>query len=173
MNFKAILYIVGQFLILLLVQILLLKNLALFGVAFCFIYLIAILLLPVSIRDIPLLIIAFIMGLTIDIFYDTLGMHALAATALAFGRSFWLKAVSPSGGYEDSDIPDLKSQGTGWFVSYSFPLIFLFCIVFFTVDFGGEGNWLNVLNKSFFSSIFTLVLAIIVQLLFFKRRRVI
>lgn len=173
MNFRTILSVLGQFVILLAIQILLLKNLALFGVAFCFIYLLGVLLLPISIRPVPLLLISFSVGLTVDIFYDTLGMHAAALTCLAFIRGFWLKAVSPSGGYDDNDRPDLKSQSTGWFVSYAFPMIFLFCLVFFTIDFWGTGKWLNVLNKSFFSSIFTLVLAIIVQLLFFKRRRVI
>ncbi|MFC3878927.1 rod shape-determining protein MreD [Algoriphagus namhaensis] len=173
MNFKSILSVTGQFLLLVTIQILFLKNLALFGVAYCFIYVLGILLLPISIRPIPLLIISFLVGLTVDVFYDTLGMHASAVTFLAFIRSFWLKAVSPSGGYDDNDRPDLKSQSFGWFLSYAFPLIFLFSLVFFTIDFWGSGNWLNVLNKSFFSSIFTLVLAIIVQLLFFKRRRVI
>ncbi len=173
MNFRSIFGLVGQFILLLSVQVLLLKNLALFGVAFCFIYLLAILLLPISIRTIPLMIIAFFMGLSVDIFYETIGMHAAAATLLAFLRNFWLKTVSPSGGYDEGSIPSIRSQSMSWFITYSFPLFFAFSMLLFSVDFWGTGNWLNVLNKSFFSSIFTLILAIIVQLLFFPRRRVI
>ncbi|MDN3204852.1 rod shape-determining protein MreD [Algoriphagus sediminis] len=173
MNFRSIFGTVGQFLLLLAIQILFLKNLALFGLAFCFIYLLALLLLPVSIRSIPLMIIAFMMGISVDVFYETIGMHAAAATFLAFLRNFWLKIISPSGGYDEGDIPSIRSQSTSWFVTYAFPLLFAFCLVLFSLDFWGTGNWLNVLNKSFFSSIFTLILAIIVQLLFFPRRRVI
>ncbi|MHA7131294.1 rod shape-determining protein MreD [Algoriphagus namhaensis] len=173
MNFREIISAGIQFLLLLAVQILLLKNLALFGLAFCFIYLMGVLLLPISTRTIPLMLIAFLMGITVDIFYDTLGMHTAAITAMSFVRNSWLKVISPSGGYDEGEIPSLQAQSTGWFVTYAFPLFFFFSFIFFSIDFWGTGNWLNVLNKSFFSSIFTLVLAIIVQLLFFRRRRVI
>ncbi len=173
MNIRAIFSITWQFLLLLAIQILFLKNLALFGVAFCFLYLMGVLLLPVSIKPIPLMLIAFVMGLSVDIFYDTLGIHTAAIVALAFFRASWLKFVSPTGGYDEGDIPSLRNQSTSWFFSYAFPLIFVFSLVFFAIDFWGTGNWLNVLNKSFFSSILTLVLIIIVQLLFFPRRRVI
>lgn len=173
MNSRNILSIVLLFLILGAIQILLLKNLALFGVAFCFIYLLAILILPISIRPVPLLLLSFSFGLIVDVFYDTLGLHTAAITVLAFLRPHWLKVIKPGGGYDDTENPTLKELSAGWFLSYAFPLIFVFCLVFFMADQWGTVNWLNILNKSFFSSIFTLVLAIIVQLLFFKRRRVI
>lgn len=153
------------------VQIFLLKNLALFGVAFCFIYLLPILILPISIRSTSLLLISFIFGLIIDVFYDTLGLHSAAVLVFAFLRPFWLKAIPPSGGYDDTNSPSLQEMGVVWFLSYALPLIFVFCLVFFIADQWGTVNWLNILNKSLFSSIFTLLLAIIVQLLFFKRRR--
>ncbi len=153
------------------IQILFLKNLALFGVAFIFIYLLAILSLPISMKTSPLLLIAFGLGFMIDIFYETIGMHAAAATLLAFVRSLWLKAISPTGGYVDTEEPSLNEMGLVWFITYSFPLIFVYSLVFFTADQWGTSGFLGVLNKSFFSSILTCLLAILVQLLFFKRRR--
>ena len=153
------------------VQILFLKNLALFGVAFLFIYLLGILILPISVKPVPILIIAFILGLSLDIFYETIGMHTAAATFLAFLRSVWLRVMSPTGGYVDTVEPSLNEMGLVWFLSYSFPLIFMYSMVFFTVDQWGTSGFLGVLNKSLFSSIFTCLLAILVQLLFFKRRR--
>ena len=153
------------------VQIFFLKNLALFGVAFAFIYLLGILILPISMRTVPLLFIAFGLGFVIDLFYETIGMHTAAATFLAFLRSTWLRAISPTGGYVEAEEPSMSEMGFGWFLSYSLPLIFGFCLVFFTADQWGTGGILDVLNKSFFSSIFTCLLAILVQLLFFKRRR--
>lgn len=153
------------------IQILFLKNLALFGVAFIFIYLLGILSLPISMKTSPLLLIAFGLGFMIDIFYETIGMHAAAATFLAFVRSLWLKAISPTGGYVDTEEPSLNEMGLVWFITYSFPLIFVYSLVFFTADQWGTSGFLGVLNKSFFSSILTCLLAILVQLLFFKRRR--
>lgn len=153
------------------VQIFFLKNLALFGVAFVFIYLLGILILPISIRTVPLLFIAFGLGFLLDVFYETIGMHTAAATFLAFTRSLWLRAISPTGGYVDTEEPSLSEMGFGWYLSYSLPLIFAYSVVFFTADHWGTGGFLGVLNKSFFSSIFTFLLVILVQLLFFKRRR--
>jgi len=171
MNFRNLISFIFLVLILGLVQIFFLKNLALFGVAFCFIYLVGILSLPLQIRNVPLLLISFGIGLSIDIFYDTLGLNAAAATLLAFLRPYWLKILRPNGGYDDSSQPTLQEMGIGWFLSYSLPLIFAYCLLFFTIDQWGTGAFLGILNKSIFSSIFTVVLAIIVQLLFFKRRR--
>lgn len=153
------------------IQILFLKNLALFGVAFAFLYLLGILVLPISVKTVPLLLIAFGLGFCLDIFYETVGMHTAAATFLAFFRSLWLKAISPTGGYEDSEEPTLSEMGLGWFLSYSLPLIFGYSLVFFTADQWGTGGFFGVLTKSLFTSVLTCVLAILVQLLFFKRRR--
>ncbi len=171
MNFRRLITFSFLILILGLVQILFLKNLALFGIAFCFLYLLGILILPITIPHAFLIFFSFCIGLLIDVFYDTLGMHASAATLIAYLRPYWLKIISPPGGYDDTIDPSIPEMGTGWFLTYSFPLIFLFCLVFFLVDQWGTGGVLNVLNKSLFSSFFTVILAIIVQLLFFKRRR--
>lgn len=171
MNFRNLITFIFLVICLCSVQILLLKNVALFGVAFCFIYLLAILSFPINIRSFSLILISFGLGLFIDVFYDTLGLHAAAATLLAFLRPYWLKAISPNGGYDDSNNPTLKEMGIGWYISYSLPLVFAFSLMFFTADQWGTGGLFGVLNKSLFSSIFTVILAIIVQLLFFKRRR--
>ncbi|MEB2776195.1 rod shape-determining protein MreD [Algoriphagus sp. D3-2-R+10] len=171
MNFRNLITTVFLVISLCVVQILLLKNVALFGVAFCFIYLLAILTFPINMRSFSLILISFGLGLLIDVFYDTLGLHAAAATLLAFLRPYWLKAISPNGGYDENNNPTLPEMGIGWYVSYSLPLVFAFSLMFFIADQWGTGGLFGVLNKSLFSSIFTVILAIIVQLLFFKRRR--
>lgn len=171
MDFRNSITYISLVIILGLVQVLLLKNLALFGVAFCFIYLVAILSFPLNIRHFSLILTSFLVGLTIDVFYDTLGLHASAATLLAFIRPYWIKAIGPNGGYDDNAKPTLPEMGLGWYISYSLPLVFIFSIAFFVADQWGTGGFVGVLNKSLFSSIFTVIMAIIVQLLFFKRRR--
>jgi hypothetical protein len=171
MNIRSLISFTLLLLMLGLVQIFFLKNLALFGQAFGFLYVLGILVLPSSIRTVPLLIIAFFLGLTLDVFYETIGMHAAAATAIAFVRPLWLKATSPTGGYDEAETPSLPEIGIGRFISYAFPLVFLYSLVFFTADQWGTGGLVGILNKSLFSSIFTTLLVILVQLLFFKRRR--
>jgi cell shape-determining protein MreD len=117
------------------------------------------------------MLIAFFMGLVIDVFYETIGMHAAASTLLAFLRPFWLKVTSPSGGYDEVEEPSLSELGIGRFISYAVPLVFIYSLAFFTADQWGTGGFFGVLNKSILSSIFTMLLVIIVQVLFFKRKR--
>ncbi len=171
MNIRNLIFDFLLVIILVLVQIFLLKNLAVFGVAFGFLYVLGILILPISLRPIPLMLIAFFTGLMVDVFYETIGMHTASATFLAFIRPLWLKAISPTGGYDEGDEPTMNQMGFRWFVSYALPLYFAYSLVFFTIDHLGVGNFFGALNKSLFSSIFSMLLAILVQVLFFKRRR--
>jgi hypothetical protein len=158
-------------LILGLVQILFLKNLAVFGHAFGFLYLLGLLILPSTIRTIPLMLIAFCIGFILDIFFETIGMHTAAATLFAFLKPTWLKAASPTGGFDEAEEPSLGQIGFGRYISYAFPLLFVYCLAFFTADQWGTGRFFEILSKSFFSALFTLLLTLVVQLLFFSRKR--
>jgi hypothetical protein len=171
MNIRNLISYAFLVLILGLIQVFFLKNLALFGLAFGFLYVLGILILPTSIQTIPLMVIAFLLGLTVDVFYETIGMHAASATLLAFLRPAWLKVTSPSGGYEETEEPSLFELGPGRFISYSFPLIMVYSLVFFMADQWGTGGFFGVITKSILSSIFTTFLVILVQLLLFKRKR--
>lgn len=154
-----------------LVQILFLKNLAVLGHAFGFLYLLGLLILPSTIRTIPLMLIAFCIGLILDIFFQTIGMHTAAATLFAFLKPTWLKAASPTGGFDEAEEPSLGQIGFGRYITYAFPLLFVYSLGFFTADQWGTGGFLGILTKSFFSALFTLLLTLVVQLLFFSRKR--
>jgi hypothetical protein len=171
MNIKSLISYSFVILILGLIQILFLKNLALFGHAFGFLYLLGLLILPSTIRTIPLMLIAFVIGFTMDIFFETIGMHTAAATCFAFFKPIWLKASSPTGGYDEAEEPSLSQIGFGRFIAYAFPLVFLYGLVFFIADQWGTGGFFGVISKSFFSALFTITLAILVQILFFRRKR--
>src|SRR5690606_21400286 len=87
MNSKILISSIIRFFVYILVQVFVLKNLVIFDVAFCFLYVFYLLLLPMETKTIPLMMIAFGMGLSIDIFYDTLGFHTASLVALAFVRN--------------------------------------------------------------------------------------
>lgn len=152
-------------------QVLILKNLVLFGVGFCFLYVMFILLLPVQIKTIPALLISFFMGLGVDMFYDTLGIHTASLVAVGFIRYRWLQVLVPTGGYDDDLQPNLLNMGFGWFMSYSLPLILIHHSLFFYIESLGTDLFLSSVQKIIASAIFVLIMSIIVQLLFYRRRR--
>ncbi|NVJ85501.1 MAG: rod shape-determining protein MreD [Algoriphagus sp.] len=171
MNIRKLFSYLAWGIVLLVLQVFFFKNLALFGVGLCFLYLILILHMPVNMPPISLILLSFGLGLVVDIFYDTGGIHAAGTTLIGFIRPLWLRAISPTGGYDEGTEPTLQEMGTGWYLTYILPMTFLFSLLFFTVDQWGTMGLFNILNKSFFSSILTALLAILVQALFFKRRR--
>jgi hypothetical protein len=154
-----------------LVQVLILKNLVLFGIAFCFLYVMFIMLLPMEVKTIPTLLVSFVMGLGVDMFYDTLGIHTAALLVVGFVRSRWLKALVPAGSYDEDLQPSLVNMGFQWFLSYSLPLVLIHHFVFFYVESLGTGLFFGSLQKIIASVIFVTIMSIIVQLLFYRRRR--
>lgn len=152
-------------------QVLVLKNLVLFGTAFCFLYVSYIVLLPLDLKTIPTLLISFFLGMGVDIFYDTLGIHTAALLVVGFVRHRWLVVLVPTGGYDDDLQPSLLNMGLGWFLSYSIPLVLIHHTLFFYIESLGTDLFFTSLQKVIASAIFVIVMSIIVQLLLYRRRR--
>ncbi|GGZ21617.1 hypothetical protein GCM10007049_12930 [Echinicola pacifica] len=171
MNSKNIFTLTGAFILYFLIQVLILKNLVVFGMGFCLLYVVFILLLPIELSAIPTMIIAFLMGFGLDIFYDSMGLHTASAVMLAFFRSPWLKVITPTGGYDPNTPPTLLNMGMGWFLVYSLPLILLHHLTFFFIDNMGTFLYLPMIYKILASTLFTFVIGVIVQVLFYKKRR--
>lgn len=169
-SIRVILILLTGFLYLLF-QILVLKNLVLFGTGFCFLYVTYIILLPLDMKTIPVLLISFFLGIGVDLFYDTLGIHTASLLVIAFVRHRWLQVLVPTGGYDDDLQPSLLNMGLGWFLSYSVPLLLIHHVLFFYIESLGTDLFLTSLQKVIASVIFVLVMSIIVQLLFYRRRR--
>lgn len=154
-----------------LIQVLLLKNLVVFNTAFCFLYVAFILLLPVELNILLLMLLGFVMGFTIDVFYDSLGMHASALVVISYLRNYWLGVITPQGGYDTSTFPTVAANGIQWFLVYALPLVFIHhAVLFFAEAWGFDHFWFTML-KVINSTLFTLVVILILQYLNPQRRR--
>ena len=160
-----------SFFLYLALQVLVMKNVVLFHTAFCFIYVAYLLTLPVDVNPLFLMGLGFVMGFTIDIFYDSLGMHAFACVFIMYVRSYWLKLVTPQGGYDSNAVPVMAMNGVQWFLIYIVPLVFLHHILLFFVEAGGFGLFWFTVWKAVASTLLTTVLIVIFQFLFGERRR--
>ena len=170
MTRRAILTFISFF-VYVLVQVLLFKNLVLFNTAFCFLYVIFILLLPVETNSLLLLLIGFIAGFTIDVFYDSLGLHALALVLVSYVRNYWLTTITPQGGYDSGASPTLASNGLQWFLVYTIPLLFIHHAVVFFVEASDFSLFWYTMLKVVTSLIFTITVMLILQYLSLDRRR--
>ena len=160
-----------QFLIFLSLQILLLRNLVLFDTAFCYLYIGFLLFLPIQMPKVRLLVLAFISGLTIDIFYDTIGINAAASVLLAYLRPYVLLVLTPRDDYEKSDSVNVHVMGWRWFSVYTLFLVLVHHLALFFLELGSFREVGYTLVKVLVSTIFTFLVLVIIQLLFFSSRR--
>jgi hypothetical protein len=115
------------------------------------------------------MMVAFTIGFTVDIFYDSLGINAAASVFIGYLRPYWLNMVTPRGGYEEIVIPNLKTLDFGWFFTYSLPLIFIHHLILFFLEAGGFHLFFFTLAKVFFSTILTFFVIVLTQYLFYKK----
>lgn len=163
--------VVVYFIVYLLAQVMLFKQLVLFNTAFCFVYIVFILLLPIQTNSTVLMFVAFLLGFSVDIFYDSLGLHALSLVLIAYVRNLWLSTITPQGGYDTGQGPTLAMNGLQWFIVYSLPLVFIHHFTLFFVEAGGFGLFWYTMSKVITSLMFTMTIILFLQYFSFKRRR--
>jgi hypothetical protein len=164
MNFNVVKTI--AFFLFLLVQVLLFKNVVLFHTAFCFLYVVYLLTFPVETNPLIMMLIAFAMGLGVDIFYDSMGLHAMSSVFMVYVRGYWLTRITPQGGYDRNSLPTLAMNGTQWFIVYALPLVFLHHTVLFFAEVGGVTYFWFTLFKVLMSTLFTMVAIVISEMIF-------
>ncbi|MCZ8353287.1 MAG: Rod shape-determining protein MreD [Cyclobacteriaceae bacterium] len=162
-------YRVIGFFFFLLLQVLVFRHVVLFHTAFCFIYLLFLLTQPVETNPLLNMLIAFAMGLLIDMFYDSAGLHAMASVAMMYLRGYWLNRITPQGGYERNANPTIAANGVQWFLVYIIPLLIIHNLVLFFVEAGGFGYFWFTLLKVITSVLLTTFILVLYQL-FFSRK---
>ena len=147
-------------------QVLILKNAVLFHTAFCFMYIAYLLLFPVETSPLILMLVGFVMGFFIDMFYDSLGLHALSCVLIMYVRTIWLARLTPQGGYDNGAVPGIALSGLQWFLVYAVPLIFVHHAVLFFTEVGGFQYFGFTIIKVLCSTVYTTIVILIGQYLF-------
>ena len=158
-------YLLSQFLwfvVMLVVQAWLLNNIHLFGCSTPLLYVYVILMAR---RDFPrwgLLLFGFLLGLGVDMFSNTPGVGACSMTLLAFVQPMLMKLFLPRDSADDFQ-PGIPSLGLMKFVYFSFISIFLYSLVFFTLEMFNFFNWTLWALSVGGSTLLTLLLVIVID----------
>lgn len=158
------------FIVFLLVQVLILKRVDLSVGNFDYIHLlfypVFILTLPVSLPRQLVILLGFLLGISVDLFYDSPGVHASALLALSYSRGLVLRALEPQGGYKTKYTPGIKDFDLGWFFIYSSVLMAIYCVIYFFMEAFSFKSLLDIILNSIFSFIFSMILVILHQIIF-------
>lgn len=121
------------FVVLVLIQVLILNNIHFLRIATPFLYLYFILKLPVGTSRTNVVFFSFLIGLVIDIFSNTPGMHAAACTLAGFIRDplirLFIGKDLPEGIY-----PSYKTFGYGGFFRYTLAFVVIHHVALFMIE---------------------------------------
>lgn len=156
-----------MFVTVVLIQVLLLNQIQFSGFVNPYLYLLFILLLPVSMARYQVLLLSFLLGLTIDVFSNTPGIHASATVFAGFLRSPVIGRLSGRES-EINDYPGLKQNGMRWFVLYTAVMVILHHFFLFYVEVFTLSRFFATFFRSLASSVFTIFMIVLSQFLIFR-----
>jgi hypothetical protein len=160
-----------RFIFLILLQVLIVQNIELGPYIILLPYTLAIILLPFETPKMVLLGTSFLLGVVIDYFFDSSGLHASACTVMGFSRYYVLKFISPREGYDAGVQPCVEDMGLAWWLSYAGTLVLIHHIFFFFLEVFRFTEMHRILLRVVLSSIGTFGLIYLIQFLFYYKRR--
>ncbi|MDR0844844.1 MAG: rod shape-determining protein MreD [Tannerella sp.] len=130
---KHILKISINFVFFVLLQVWVLNNVHLFNIVGPFLYIYVIVKFPMQMPRSQIILISFLLGLSIDVFSNTPGMHAAACTLIGFLRNPLIGAFVDKETAEGA-TPSYYAFGTGAFMRYTFTLVVIHHVVLFLIE---------------------------------------
>lgn len=147
--------------ILILAQVLVLNQIDLFGYATPYLYIYIILKMRIDVPRYVLLLVGFLLGLMIDLFLYTLGVHASATVLLAMCQPFFLRAFA-SRDDEEQIVPVGRKMGTLAFMEYMAVCVLMHHTALLMVEYFTFAGILQTLLRILCSSLltFSLIMAV-------------
>ena len=166
---SALLVNIFRFVLLLATQIIVFNNMNFFGFISPFPYVLFIILYPVNGNKSGLLLASFLLGLIMDMFSNSGGIHATACLALAYFRPFLFKfSFGLSYEYQTVKLNDVLTPERFSFILLSVVIHHL--VLFILEAFQFSFFW-DILLRTVLSTVFTLIICIIIIYLTKPNRR--
>jgi len=156
------------FVVLVLLQVLILNNIQFSGLINPYIYILFVLLLPFNIPGYLLLGLSFFMGITIDIFDSTPGIHAGATVFLGFLRPAIARLISSRELIEKGTTPNMTQLGFASFLKYTIIAVLVHHFFLFYAEAFSFGGFFETFLRFLLSSAFSIVIIIASQFIIFK-----
>jgi rod shape-determining protein MreD len=150
-------YLLFVFISLVLIQVLVLNNILLFDKVNPYIYIAFIFIYPFKKNRFPIISLAFLLGLFIDMFSDSGGVHAFSTTFIAFIRPYFFRTIFQKTEL-DYEFFDLKLESFGKVFNFIVILTFIHHFLLFSLLNFSFQNFFYVISNTFLSGIFSLVI---------------
>lgn len=156
-----------RFIILVLLQVMVLNHINFLGYINPYLYILFIILYPAKNNRSLFIFLGFLLGLSVDVFSDSGGVHAAASVTLAFIRPAILKSMFGAL-YEHQTVKFNTIDFVPKLVYISL-LTFVHHFILFSLEIFNMSKIILIAQKTLFSSIFTIILCILVTIIFSRK----
>lgn len=156
-----------RFIVLLFLQVLLLNYINFLGYVNPYLYILFILIYPINGNKGLLIVLSFLLGLTIDIFGDSGGVHAAASVFIAFIRPVVLKFAF--GVSYEYNMVKINKVPVAERLVYITILVFIHHFILFSLEIFSLTHILLILKSTLFSGIFSTIVILCTLLLFSRK----
>ena len=161
-------YIVFLFAFFLLLQVLVLNNILFLGYINPYLYISFVFLYPLNTNRFPFLSLAFLLGLCVDAFSNSGGVHAFSILFIAYIRLLFIRTIFKKT-TSDYLLFNLRLETFDKVYNYTTILTVIHHFILFSLINFSFYNLNNVLINTLFSSLFTLVLYFLGSFIFRKK----
>ncbi|MEO8773523.1 MAG: rod shape-determining protein MreD [Gelidibacter sp.] len=166
---KLTLNMTARFVVLVLVQVLIFNHIDFMGYINPYVYVLFVLLYPANNNRTLFIFLAFLLGLCVDVFSDSGGVHAAACLTIAYIRPVFLKFSF--GTVYDYQSIKFDQIDFGNKLTYFSALVFIHHLIMFSLEIFNISKIILILEKTLFSGIFTILLCLIITILFSPKRK--
>lgn len=158
-----------RFIVLLLAQVLVLNHINFLGDINPYLYILFIFLYPIKNNRLLFLFLSFLLGLSVDLFSDTGGIHAAACVTIAFIRPAVLKFAF--GAVYEHQAVKFGSTDIGQRITYIAILAIIHHFILFSLEIFNFSKIILVLKSTLYSSIFTILLCVLITIIFSRKNK--
>lgn len=160
---------VVRFIGLLFLQVFILNHVNIFGYINPMVYIAWVFLYPVRKTRSLFLILSFLLGISIDFFSDSGGINAFAITFIAYFRLPILMAVLRKSDLDYGQF-NLKTLSANKIILYISILTLMHHFIVFSVEYFSFSELLNIVSRTVFTGIFTILISFLGITLFTKKK---
>lgn len=162
-------YSIIRFVLLVLAQGLVFNHINFLGYINPFPYILFIALFPINNNRTLFIFLSFLLGLSVDYFTDSGGIHAAACVTIAYIRPPILKFSF--GTIYDNQTIKFNQIEIGSRLVYFSIIAVIHHFILFSLEVFNTSDIILILKKTLFSSIFTIILCILLSILFSPKRK--
>jgi len=116
-----------------------------------------------------MLLLGFILGIIMDVFSNTGGIHTSATVLIAYIRPWAQNTISSKQEYEPGIQPGIKNMGFRWFFLYSLILTTIHHIVLFYLEVFRFSDFFQTMYHALLNMVYTMVFILVIQYVFYRK----